>query len=85
MGTGFCWRCGPARIHGGRASVITLSKESTNADRLRDFRKMRREGNNEVATWPARLVLELAPTPYIQWTATLQAPPCRILFQEKSQ
>jgi hypothetical protein len=46
---------------------------------------MRREGNNEVATWPARLVLELAPTPYIQWTATLQAPPCRILFQEKSQ
>ena len=34
---------------------------------------MRREGNNEVATWPTRLVLKFAPIPYIQGTATLQA------------
>ena len=75
MRTGFDWVFGAARNHRGRARASTLSNESTKADRLRDFRKTRREGNNEVATWPARLVLEFAPIPYIQWTATLQAAP----------
>src|SRR5258708_6694678 len=48
---GFCWEREPACSQSGRANASTLSNESTRADRLRDFRKTRREGNNEVATW----------------------------------
>src|SRR5690348_36827 len=45
----FC--CGAARSHRGRAIASTLSSESTSAERLRDFRKTRREGNKRFATW----------------------------------
>jgi len=38
----FC--CAPARDQSGRAIASTLSSESTSAERLRDFRKTRREG-----------------------------------------
>ncbi len=61
----------------------TLSSESTSTERLRDFRKTRREENNEVATWPTRLVLEFAPTSYIQGTATLQVLPGQIPVSKK--
>src|SRR5271165_2496669 len=55
-----------ARARRGHASARTCSSDNTNAERLRDLRNTRREGNNEVATWPAWLVLEFALLPYMQ-------------------
>ena len=55
----------PATLR-GRTSPRTPSSDKTSADRLRDFRNMRREGNKKSLPGPFRLVLEFAPTSYIQ-------------------
>src|SRR5216684_5838054 len=49
-----------------RTNPRTPSSDKTSADRLRDFRNTRREGNKRSLPGPFRLVLEFAPTPYIQ-------------------
>ena len=46
----FC--CALARNQRGRAIASTLSSESTSAERLRDFRKTRREGNKRSLPGP---------------------------------
>src|ERR1700722_1764610 len=55
-----------ARNPRGRAMPSTLSSESTSAERLRDFRKTRREENKRSLPGPRRLVLKFAPTSYIR-------------------
>src|SRR5580692_6700573 len=73
----FCpafWRdAAEARSQGGRAISQMFSRDSTSADRLRDFKNKRREGNKR--SLPGGLArLEFAPTSYMQRTFTLQAP-----------
>src|SRR6202035_3020073 len=45
----------------GRTIPKTLSSDKTSADRLRDFRNTRREGNKRSLPGPFRLVLKFAP------------------------
>src|SRR6267378_4349699 len=50
----------------GRTVLRTPSSDKTSADRLRDFKNTRREGNKRSLPNPFRLVLKFAPTSYIQ-------------------
>src|ERR1700688_3492851 len=61
------WMAGSeARNLRGRTNSKTPSREKTSAERLRDFRNTRREGNKRWLPGRFRLVLKFAPTPYIQ-------------------
>src|ERR1700722_4615443 len=61
----FCCGRGFALSQRGHASSDTPSSESTRAERLRDFRKPRRDEDKRLLPGPVRLVLEFVPAPLI--------------------